>query len=253
VRPEDLMPITTRKVWLSFPLVALAVIVACSAHPPDEASSSANLTDDEDEECCDAEEPLELDGGAALEPTEVGGASPFGVKPLGPPVKPPPKCPPKPKAPNQPPKVCKKDAGSGGGGNPPPRDAGGGHNNPPKDGGGSRSDSGSGDGGGGGGPGGILGTGCASITISDARWPPKHPPMPVPLPSDWDTRNPAYGPPASPTIDPQTNCRAGKNPTQLRCSLKIGKETVDFNCMRDTPGGKAPANGGACNFHCYVD
>lgn len=101
--------------------------------------------------------------------------------------------------------------------------------------------------------GGIHGTGCDEIEIKDPRKPPKHPPLPIPLPKDWCKRKPAYGPPKKPEIDPKDDCKGGKNPTQIKCELKIDKTKVKFNCMRHAPGGKEPANGGKCEFHCYVD
>jgi hypothetical protein len=94
-------------------------------------------------------------------------------------------------------------------------------------------------------------TGCSSITISDPRKPPKHPPLPVPLPKDWNTRCPAYGPPAAPAIDPAKCTKT--SPTVMTCKLTVGGKVVPFTCRRDTPGGKGDAKGAKCNFHCYVD
>ncbi len=93
-------------------------------------------------------------------------------------------------------------------------------------------------------------TGCKSITIKDPRSPPKHPPLKVPLPKDWNTRCPAYGPPRDASFD-LSKCTAS-SATLMECPLVVDKKNITFECRRDTPGGKGDAGGKDCNFHCYV-
>jgi len=103
--------------------------------------------------------------------------------------------------------------------------------------------------------------GCTSITYTQEGSPGNtHPRLPDPLPSDWKTRNPSYGPPNISIFNQNPRlCQPGANDTQMFCPawaydpITRSNVRVRFKCYRHVPQPPTSPNGQSCKFHCFVD